>query len=413
MTVASDKKYNLGEAACHEKTIIKCCENLINPEKSKGHYLSEIQSKKPISFILNEAERIVECLLDKYGSLSGLSSAMSTYCKKDQKLPSAVLKTVLCSVARDNDLCSNVINQIYSLYCDCKSGDEFDILTGVLYDSRLRKVKKPSLRSRCGFFIYQPAAYFMIHRGEFYQKMSSIFLGGVPSINKILSDYTWMDEESRALMDDELSRRVYMSIIPDDSDIREVLKDKLSNRHDMKQRLHHLFRCDIERNIDEKFKLRLAYTFDFMDSLSVDDVSYSLSQVSEGLKNWMVNGYDYEISKHDDPVSSLLMIFQRTNRYGFDPMIEMMSIIGFNGGLPEFTKFAIGEVVSKDSKGENSLICMAAGLLNMDTEEILQHELSENALAWFYSKTGRDAYRKSLQMTNIGRDIVFGHDLGL
>lgn len=369
---------------------------------------------------LEESEQIISAMTRLYGDFEKASAALSSCKDNKDKLPEVVLKTILYACLRQHEFSVENISNLYDLYGDqvyIKPADELgmsceiSIITGFMARNKNIKAQRPSLRNRRGSIAIMPAAYFMVHESEFYRKMSAIFRGGIPSINKILRDYRFLDESSRNLMDRELARRVYYSTMQDDHPVRHMLRDKLNDFDDLRIRMQEAFRCDIENDIDVKSKSKFEHAFKLVEKLK----SHREEVLSVISKCYLraVNGHCFDVGHHSSPLGWISRILAQAKKYGFDPICALSDTYEFKGEYDK-TIYLIMESLSKSNECLSiKEVCLAGAIIETDEAYLATIGLSEKHFAWLYQYTGSATFRACLQKTDSGRERVFLQDLGL
>jgi len=395
--------------------LIRACDDLLLQMQNRD-------SKPPIEEFLSSSEALAEQILGHYGSLPAVASELAGFAMEGCKMPLQVMQVFIYACVRDHASLDTMINEVHAVYGDQKDRTAYAALTGMLQDSSLMLVPRPKLWGPDGKLNHSPIAFYHMHFISYIRELSSYFADGERGVSKILADYPEMDEQSRAMMDENLCKRVYHSMLPDDDPVRRLLQDKLCNVDDCMMRIKRLIdvvdREDDPDGPDTGFEGRFEHVFSLLDSLSTAEVGLVLKRLSSAIKTWMTDegGFAENLQDKQAVVPRLVRLLERVKPYGFNGLDEVnQHILSETKQSPKLVvPYILDGGLRSEWEGLDILSAWAeAAVIASDDDFLLSLDLDEKHLAILAGHKGSAAFREALQKTDAGRDIVLGQDLGL
>lgn len=392
--------------------LIKVCDDLLSK-------LVFNQNKPPAVEFLKDAEALAEQILGHYQSLSALAGELRGLAHPESKLPYQVLNVFMYAGVREHASFAEIIKQLDDLYGDEKDQRALAAMSGLTQDNYLMLVPKPSLWGDDGRLKYSPRVFRHMHRNTYIREVSAFFAKGDEGVRKILADYAQMDEASRNMLDEDLRKRVYRSLMPDDHPTRWLLRGKLDDVRDGLIRFEKLFLCVDHADVKDGFEDRLEHAFSLLESLDKHKADEVLKGIATCIREWMTDQSGTVRNLSDEPdlvVPRLVRVLERARPMGFE-------------ALPEVAKHTLSDTKQSPKRhieyildggfrdewgnlGTESAWAEAAAIA-CDENYLLSLGLSEKHLAILSAQKGTPGLRQALQKTDTGREIVFGQDLGL
>lgn len=395
--------------------LIKACNDLLGQ-------IQDRDSKPPIEDFLSSAEALAEQILGHYGSLPAVAGEVAGFAMEGCKLPLQVMQVFIYACVRDHGSLNTMINEVHAVYGDQQDRTAFAALTGMLQDSSVMLVPRPKLWGPDGKLNHSPIAFYHMHFLSYIRELSSYFADGERGVSKILADYPAMDEQSRAMMDQNLCKRVYRSMLPDDDPVRGLLQDKLCNVDDGLMRIKRLIdvvdREDDTGGSDAGFEDRFEHLFTLLESLCAAKVSLVLEGLSSCIKNWMTDegGFVRNLRDKEVVVPRLVMLLERVKPYGFNGLDEVTQHIlsETNQSTKLLVPYILDGGLRSEWEGLDTVSAWGeAAVIACEDDFLLSLGLEEKHLAILAGHKGSSGFRKALQRTDAGRDIILGQDLGL
>jgi len=364
--------------------------------------------------ILATAENLAEMILAHYGTLNEASRALRAYCSPDELLPMPVMEAFVFACVREHPLLSIILNEMHELYCHSGYSQAASSMTGILQDPRFIRTPRPQLWDSAGVMMYSPAAFRNVHHGAMNRQLNAFFAEGESGIERLLGHYPKMGADSQRLIDNYLVNRVYFSDLPAGDPVRRLLRDKLDDVEDAKARISCLFNGVLEVVNDpaSPFMARLNDCFNFIDTLTPDQATNALEQLTDVLSAWLDNG-GCDLGNPYDPVVCMVTVLNRASRHGYDVLRALRPAFVYmhdEGAIVEtmFKSIEFGQNTTNSAK-----VLMEAILFAVDEQKLLSLSIDERVLSRIAQARGSDVLRKALLMSSTGRDIIFGQDLGL
>lgn len=419
--------------------LIQVCDDLLSQLLLKD-------IKPPIEDFLESTENLSEQIIGHYHSLPAVAQELTGFSKEGMKLPFAVMQVFIYACVREHASLGTLLKEMHALYSDEQDQAALEAMAGVLHHNTLMRVPRPTLWANDGTLKHNPSAFCPIHSQSYIREVSDYFARGEEGVIKILADYPQMDESSRKMLDRDLCKRVYRSLLSDDHPVRGVLDGKLNHVDDGLVRIKKLFEF-IERDneasgfngvsgfygisgFDEMddfdkmdgFDERFEHAFSLIQAMPAAEAEQVIIGIAHMIKDWMMgeSGFGFEyIAEPDLAIERLVRVFEQARVLGLDPLCEVgkytMSDAGKSPKL--MVEYILSGGFDTDSDSEfdvqTSSACADAAVISCDEDFLLSLGLSEGHLGILAGLKGTPGLRKALQATDAGRDIVFGQDLGL
>lgn len=277
-------------------------------------------------------------------------------------------------------------------------------------------VPRPTLwDSTDGRLKYEPAAFQPMHHRSFTTEVSGRFKMGVLGVAGILQDYAHMSEESRHLMDAELAKRVYRSLMTDDDPVRVLLHDKLDPVQDAKERLRLVFDAPMNGDEDDNSQARFEHAFDLIDRLNPEQMAPVL-KVAEVELGFMLRDDDGPtfIESYAVAIPILSKTLEKLQNKGLDLITPVSRF--FQQALGEeliVSMISVASDVDNISLTSDQAIVIST-LIAMPEETLLDLDLADDTLiSLMKNRSSSPGIRDRLMNTRKGREALLGADLGI
>ena len=368
------------------------------------------QRSHSIDVTLMVAERMIEQILSHFGTLTKASEALQPFCSNGAKLPSQVLTTLSYAAVRDHSTLGVLLDEIHELYFRVHTS-EIHALRAAFNDYRVRKMPILYLWDNEGVMRYQPASYKLMRPLSFREQVNVIFNHGTSGVLRLQSYYPQMNQNSRILLDLEMAHRVYREMKPDDDPVRIMLKSTLDPVAEAKVRIRMMMDSEISSEPNDAFMKRLSLAFDLVDTLPQGKADKALVGLSDAITDFI--GRDDELINDVEPVDCMIAVLSRASSHGFDPLPVLAKALGFEGDSSQFIPRLFESIDLEPPFDTTKSIVLEAVLISTQEDLIIAQNPSALQLGWLSRKTGSAKYREALKKTSLGREIVFGQDLGL
>ncbi|WP_410950853.1 hypothetical protein [Pseudomonas sp. S1(2024)] len=395
-------------------------EQLLATGKEFVDFLIGDRGKKPDVYeLLQAAEDLAEQILGHYHSLQNVADVLAYRCTPPQKLPYQVLYVFLYACVREHPSLGVMLDEVDTLYGDGLDHKAYATVRSLLREVTLMMVPRPKLWGENGELKYQPKAFSHMHGASFTRQVSDLFFDRANGVQKILDDYPRMNEASRALMDEELSKRVYRSMMSADDPVRVLLRDKLDDVKDGRARFATLF-SELD-NLDDQvgFEMRLEHAFALVAELPTTQASQVLDEINVCIRDWMTD-HGEGIMRFNHPtvvVPRLVAVLERAQSYGFNALEEVARNVGYMS-LQTLNK-AMVECLLDEGFCTNPWELDAAdawkeaALRVTDEAYYLSLGLRPKHLTQLLKIKDTPGIRQALLTSDVGREHILCQDLGL
>ncbi|AXH59585.1 hypothetical protein [Pseudomonas amygdali] len=373
--------------------------------------------------VAQSAEHLSEQILGHYQTLKGVSQETTGLARVGEKLPHQVFYVFLYACLREHSSTGRMMEELESLYSDGEDSRARASMLGIWQSINLIMVPRPKLWGCDGKLKYSPSAFALMHESTLREQILCYWKMGAPGVQKILDDYSLMNESSRKLIDHHLCRLVYQSADSECHPARVILADKLDVVEDYQMRFKTLIQ-GIDYVSDQLFDERLSFAFSLAQSMPAEKLRQAFKGIDDCIyaamheEGFDENGEDLTLLEEPQlSVRRLVKILETAQAFGYSslPQIhrcyrtslegrtdrDMMQDLLRGGFSPERQKM---DVVTAWAE---------ATLIAADEDYLLSFDLSEKLLAQLSGKKGTPGLRKALLATSTGREIALGQDLGL
>ncbi|WP_122530804.1 hypothetical protein [Pseudomonas viridiflava] len=363
--------------------------------------------------ILQTAENLAEQILKHYGSLRQAAIAFRAHSSPGERLPEPVFNTILYATVREHETLTVMLDELHEL-CEGKGWREMSSMDSVLLEPRFRLTPRPSLWDDAGVMKYNPAAFNNVHGHSLRQEALAMYQEGASGVSRLLSYYPQMDEQSRRIFDTLLVNQVYYSYLPDDDPVRNLLADKLDPVEDAKARIAGLFNDTLELRNEPggPFLRRLEACFDFVDTLSPQQATGALEQVTDALVQ-MLDMSGSDLGNPVEPVACIIKVLHKAAGHGYDVLEALHPTFKYMGDQGELVETMFRSTTFGKKTTNSAKVVMEAVLLAVDEQKLLSLTIDDSVLSHIALARGSDVLRNALLKSSTGRDIIFGQDLGL
>ncbi|RMT06381.1 hypothetical protein [Pseudomonas amygdali] len=411
---------------CHEFFLMICdrkayFDSLDSPDNNLNPEIVRIWKDHPYD-LLGTAETLAEQILGHFSNLQAASEALSTLCKKQEKLPYYAEFVFQWACLRDHSSLSTLLSQTHDLYQDGKDLVAIRRRASVIEHGMLSAVPRPTLCDENGSLKYNPIAFAAIHHKSLEAEIRQIFDAGITKVERLVSDFHQLDTASQKLLGLEIGKNIYGSLLPDDSPVRIALKPYLDDAQDAKTRvINALDSClDATPENDASSPNRISHAFAMLDRLNEDQKTLVFSSLRHKFSQWLDNRPGgYSAFEHPDAGIPLLgTLLKGLNGFGFDALAEIAKHMPHD---PD--KNALGSYIEVMVDGwikpsHINLSCanalVEAALIAADEKELIGFGLKKPTLLKLADlRSNAPLIRAELVKSSEGRELVFGADLGL
>lgn len=378
------------------------------------------RDKRPDVYeLLQAAEDLAEQILGHYQSLQNVADVLAYRCTPPQKLPYQVLYVFLYACVREHPSLGVMLDEVDAVCGDGLDHRAYASVRGMLQEVMLMLVPRPKLWGEDGELKYQPKAFSHMHGASFIRQVSDFFFDQANGVQKLLDDYPRMNEASRALMDQELSKRVYRSIMTEDDPVRVLLRDKLDDVKDGRARFDTLF-SELDNPDDNVgFEKRLEHVFALVDELPRGQASQVLDEINVCIRDWMTD-HGEGITQFNQPsvaVPRLVAVLERAQPYGFNALeevarnVEYMSLQSLNKPMVE--ALLDEGFCTNPWDLDAAAAWKEAALRATDEAYYLSLGLDAKHLTQLLKVKDTPGIRQALLTSDLGREYILCQDLGL
>jgi hypothetical protein len=373
----------------------------------------------PTHEILGAAETLAAQIISHYQTLQTVSDELSHFRDQHSKLPHQVFYVFYYACAREHEDLGTMLDEVHSVYEDLKDRRAYIALRGMSQDSLLMMEERPRLWGVEGELKYSPVAFSHMHGVSLTRQISEQFNEGVDGVQRILNSYPAMDEASRNMMDAELRKRVYRSVMPTEHPIRLLLRGKLDEVQDGLVRFKTLFDDLDDCDVRIGFKARLEHAFALVDSLPREKVSEVLAGINQCIRDWMTDHGDgiSQLNEPDVAVPRLVEVLERAKCFGFNALEEVsrnVSYIALQHPNKAMIEALLDEGFVEDRRDLDAASAWKEAALRAASEEFyLSLGLDQKHLAQIFKFKPDPGIRRALLESDAGREIVLCQDLGL
>ncbi|AXH59583.1 hypothetical protein [Pseudomonas amygdali] len=359
---------------------------------------------------LAKAQDLTEQILGHYGSLRQASEALTDFCVQNQLLPEPLLRTVLYACVREHPLLGVFMGEVYEMYANLSSGQEFlTVKCFMSTDRRFKEFPDPLMIGQDGVLRYEPSAYRLVHGPAFEKGLTDIFRKGADALEQLLSLYPDMTEASRNMLDFQMAQKIYASQTPDDSPIRRVLREKLDDVKDAQARIDLLFESEMINKPDSSFLQRMEFVFNFLETLDAQKAQEALLRLTYYIefmveRNPLLDG---------QPVECMTKVLNRAKSLGYEPLSVLANAMKSERTDKDFVHHILKNFTPSPDEESCASMWMVAAVLSLDDQKLLEMDLPDRHLAWISGRTGSSNIRNHLLKKGAGRDMVMAQDLGL
>lgn len=390
-----------------------------------GDLLSQLKltdGKPVIEDFLASAEVLAEQIIGHYDSLPAVAKELSGLTQHGMKLPVAVMQVFLFACVREHESLGCMIAQVNDLYGDKTDQLGCSAMAGMLQDASLMLVPRPSLWAKDGKLNHDPIAFCAMHSITYIREVSDYFAQGEAGVSKLLADYVHMSEASREMLDRDLRKRVYRSMLPDDDPVRWLLRDKLSDIEDGLVRFEKLFQCvdldDDPEGFEVGFEEQFEHAFTLVESMPVEDARQVLLAISGCIADWMADqsGYVRNLAVPELVVPRLVRVLERARPLGFEGMPEVYShtLSSTKNSPKQFVAYVLEGGMRSEWEGLDTVSAWAeAAVIACEEKNLLSLGLEEKHLGILANRKGTPGLREALMKTKTGAEILLYQDLGL
>lgn len=386
------------------------------PNMVKASEVSKTMVVNDIEDLLGSAEHLAEQILGHYQSLPVIAEALAHLAKPNHKLPSSVLYVFLYACVREHASLRRMLDEVWSLYSDGKDRLAVNAIKGMLQATGVMMVPRPTLWDITdGRMKYEPAAFQLMHHRSFTTEVTGRFKMGVLGVAGILQDYAHMSEDSRQLMDAELAKRVYRSLMREDDPVRVLLQDKLDPAHDGQERLHRLFNCPMNGEEDDNSKVFYDHAFDLIDRLTGEQIRPVLRQAEIEL-DFMLRDDDGQtfIECYEIAIPLLSQTLSKLHNKGLDilkPVGKFLKQAVCPALIVEMVSLSLA-TDKQDLTSDRAIII--ATLMAVPEDKLFSFDLETKALTNLMKIRGvSPGIRERLMSTREGQEALLGADLGV
>ncbi|MBD8089122.1 hypothetical protein IFT48_03940 [Pseudomonas fluorescens] len=391
--------------------LIKVCDDLMSHIKSA-------ENRPKIEDVLTATESLAEQILGHYQNLPAVAQEVSAFARQGQKMPYQLMNVFFYACVREHPSLNTMLNEVHAVYGDEQDRTAFASLKGMLQDSALMLMPRPTLWDAEGVLKYNPKAFSHMHSRTYLRQVSALFAEGEAGVQKILDAYPMLDDASRAMLDEDLIRRVYRSVVADDDPVRWLLRERLNTVEDGLVRFEKLFDL-VDRDDDVGgFEDRFEHAFSLVESLPKDQANEVLMGISKCIREWMTDdsGLVRNLDEPELVIPRLVRVLERARPFGIDGLAEVAKHT--LSSAKESPALLVGFILDGGfDTGSNDLdtptAWVEAAVVACEEDFLLSLGLDERHLAKLTRYKGTPGLRQALLKSDTGRAIVFGQDLGL
>lgn len=397
---------NLNLSSLHpdvaNKRILDACEHFIGKE-APAH-------TRPIREHLATAQDLTEQILGHYGSLKQASEALVGFCTQKRLLPEPLLRTVLFACVQEHPMLGVFMGEVQEMFSPVSSGQEFMIVKCFMAsDRRFSQLQDPLMIGPDGVLRYEPVAYRFVHGMAFEKGLTDIFRRGSYALEQLLSQYPEMSEISRNLLDYHMTQKVYVSLTPDDSPIRRVLREKLDDVKDAQSRIDLIFESEMLNEPDSDFTQRTEFAFNFIGNLEAQKAQEALLRLTYNIEFMLEQNPLFE----GQPIECMTKVLIRAKSHGYDPLRAVVKGMSIPAEEKDLVRHILDNFTPEPEEESGANMWRVAAVLSLDDQKLLEMDLPEHHLSWISGRTGSASIRNHLLKTAVGRDMVMAQDLGL
>lgn len=370
--------------------------------------------------LLIKARHLAEQILGHYYNLEAVSQELSGLRKEGSRLTQEALSVFVYASVYEHETLWVFLREIESLYGDGRDRSFNAFTKGLWNDSMLSGIVTPRLWGWDGKLNYSPVGYASIHKQSFRRQVNDFYNKGPTGVQKILDDYPLMSEASRQLLDKALCEKVYQSIMPDDDPVRAILGDMLNDIEDGYTRFAEMFEVLDDPDVYANFDLRLEHAFALMHALPIEQATEIVHKaIGTCIRDWMADHGDgsNRFNHPEMAVPGLIKVLEKADAFGFCGLEEVCRNVHYMA-LRTLNKSMVQALLDEGFvedlyEMETADAWKQAALTAASEEVYLSLGLDERYLVKLLKIKGTPKLRETLKKTDTGREVVFGHDLGL